>query len=216
VPVGWEYWAALSDVEEPWAARCETRRERLWRWWIAHLDGLRRAAGSGRAWLSLLALLLIPLGQLLFMAYAQFRCGDFFANLTAAHLWGHSLAWPWSEVFHDLIQHPPPTIPWTDNLFVLSWALLILFVGFTIWAFCRLPATYGLYALVLLLPPLTSGYITSLPRYFLPIFPAYILLARWADPHRHLTRYTFIVGMCTTLLAVLVTFFELGMQVSGA
>lgn len=217
LPIAWEYWQAISERYAPLSADARARQGRARRWWASRLAGPARAVQDGRTWLSLASILLIPLAQLGFMIYARLRCGAFWATLTAARLWNHTFTWPWTTVIHDLIQHPPPTTtPWTYNLWALSVALLILFSICIVWAFVRLPAIYALYALAMFLAPLSSGYITSLPRYFLVIFPAFILLARWADPARHLQRYTFLTTCFAVLLALLTTFYELGFQISGA
>lgn len=217
VPVGWAFWQTLRERCEPAPPLSGTWQERLLQWWATRVCEPARAATERDVRHTLPAVLLIPLAQLAFMLYARIQSGEFWANLIAARIWKHRFTWPWQPVIHDLIQHPPPTTtPWTYNLPALSAALLVVFAVCVVWSFVRLPAIYALYGLLMFLAPLSSGYITSLPRYFLVIFPAFICLARWADPEEHLGRYTFLIVTFAVLLALLTTFYELGFQISGA
>jgi hypothetical protein len=185
-------------------------------WWNSRARGTLLAVRHARTWLNLLAVALIPLGQVAFMIYAKIHSGSFFSNLTAIREWNHSLTWPWVPIIHDLIQHPsfPPSVH-TYAPFPVSVTLIMAFGIGTVWSFLRLPAAYSLYALVMFLIPLTSGYVSSIPRYYLVLFPVYILLAQHADPAEHPLWFAFIVAVFTALLAMLTTFFQLGFPIAG-
>jgi hypothetical protein len=51
---------------------------------------------------------------------------------------------------------------------------------FTIWVFRLLPSAFALYTLTVYLVPLCTGYLTSLPRHYLVIFPAGMVTATTA------------------------------------
>jgi hypothetical protein len=218
LPVGWEFWQAISDQYAPMAPAVGAGRwQRTREWWSSRLWGPRLAARSARTWGEALAILLIPLAQVAFMAYAKVETGTFQANLLAIRLWHHKLTWPWQPVLHDMVFHPPGiTTPWVYNPLWQSIALLALFLVFTIWAFRRLPMAYALYTLGMFLVPLCTGYITSLARYYLVIFPAFILLALWCDPEKHLHRYSLVLAGSAAWLTMLTAFFVLGYPSSGA
>jgi hypothetical protein len=217
IPVLWELWQATADAYAPFAPPTyATRRERLYAWWASRTRGTLLALRDLRTWLNLLAVALIPLGQVAFMVYAKIHSGSFLSNLTAIRKWNHSLTWPWTPIIRDLVQHPSmPTSVHTYAPFPMSATLIVAFGICTIWSFIRLPAIYSLYALVMFLIPLTSGYVSSVPRYYLVIFPAYILLAQKADPAAHPLWFALIVALFTALLAMLTTFFQLGFPIAG-
>jgi hypothetical protein len=217
VPVGWELWQDLSERYAPMSALpSDTRRQRIREWWASRLRGPLRAARVPRAWAALLALLLIPLAQVAFMTYAKIRTGTFQANLIAIKTWHHYLSWPWQPVLHDLVYHPASmSDPMVYDPFLQSIVMLSLFTIFTIWAFFRLPTAYALYALAMFLVPLCTGYISSLPRYYLVIFPAFMLLALWSDPEQHPQRFIFLIVASAMSLTMLTAFFALGLPAAG-
>jgi hypothetical protein len=218
LPVAWELWQSIDERYAPAIGVLgDSRMGRARRWWQVRLRAIMLAAREPATWGALLSILLIPLAQVGFMIYAKLRTDSFRANLVAIQSWHHHFTWPWQPVIHDLLLHPPLTTnPWTFAPLWQSIALLLLFLTFTIWAFRRLPATYALYTLTMFLVPLCTGYITSLARYYLVIFPAFMLLALWCDPQRRLQRYTFVVMFSTLWLTMLTAFFVLGYPSSGA
>src|SRR5437879_4442348 len=61
-------------------------------------------------------------------------------------------------------------------------------VSLTIWAFRRLPMIYALYTALMVLLPLSANLLNSIARYYLVVFPAFILLALFSrddKPNRH-------------------------------
>jgi len=58
--------------------------------------------------------------------------------------------------------------------------------------------------------PLSSSRLNSISRYYLPVFPALILLALWSDDPQG-TRHGLIVAGFAALLALLMSFFVLGL-----
>ncbi|NEQ55054.1 MAG: hypothetical protein F6K11_33845 [Leptolyngbya sp. SIO3F4] len=126
--------------------------------------------------LSILFLLLVPLGLLSFSLYNYLTTGDFLYFKTNQAAWGRAM------------MNPLLTLPLAvktglinQNIKLLTEAsfcagalfLLNVFykkIGFTYWLF-------GMYSLVI---PLAAG-IYSMPRFTLPIFPLFILLAKLGE-----------------------------------
>ena len=174
--------------------------------------GRRLAAGlaQGRTWLALPALALIPGGLLLFLAYGKHGTGSWLVSFDVQRArWGRYYENPWT-VLANAIQHPHAASPMDWNFWSLNMAMVAAFLGFVVWAFRRLPSTYGVYTLVMVLLPLSSSRLNSISRYYLPVFPALILLALWSDDPQG-TRHGLIVAGFAALLALLMSFFVLGL-----
>jgi len=74
--------------------------------------------------------------------------------------------------------------PSTEGIAVMAATIFLLIMTVEVWA--RLPRIYGVYMLTVLLFQLTGGDLISMPRFVLPMFPAFIALAQigkreWAD-----------------------------------
>ena len=94
----------------------------------------------------------------------------FLAPIHAQSGWQKTLAAPWATFFYPYGGDPYVT--------AVEQALTILFIALSVWALFKLPSpAYGLYALLLILPPLTSGTLISTSRYYLVVFPAFVVLA---------------------------------------
>jgi hypothetical protein len=118
-------------------------------------------------------LLLIPAALGGFMLYLHFRFGNFMAIRDAQAAWGHGwgrLAWPWEPFvrFIDRIEAPNEFI----NGSFASVALALIALS----AF-KLRWSYTVYAVSSYWLTTAWGSFDSLPRYVLPIFPAFIMLA---------------------------------------
>jgi Gpi18-like mannosyltransferase len=76
------------------------------------------------------------------------------------------------------------SVPSTESVAVMAATLFLLIMTVEVWA--RLPKVYGVYMLTVLLFSLVGGDLISLPRFVVPLFPAFIALAQlgkreWAD-----------------------------------
>ena len=162
------------------------------RWWLAGLAGallaLTRPPGvliaAPLLWLYLgsvgwrparvrpnvLWLLLVPAGLLAYLYYAYTQTGDFLAPVHAQAAWGKSFAMPWTTILS----------PKYGSRFVttVEQVLSVAFLALSVFCLFRLPsAAYGIYALMLVLPPLTTGTLLSTSRYYVVVFPAFVGLA---------------------------------------
>ena len=128
------------------------------------------------------------------------------------------LNWGWGRFFENPLQllfmsltHPERANPMDWNFWILNISIVLLFLGFTVWAFWKLPMIYALFTLVMVLLPLSSSRINSISRYYLIVFPAFILLALWSNDVEQANRRYFIMIFFAMLQAVLMVFFVLGL-----
>lgn len=214
VPVAWEYWQVTSDRYVPLPDKSSyTLTEWVQVWFSSRLRGLLLASRAFRNWLSALSLLLIPCGLFAFMIYARIKTGDFLATFHNEQWgWGRQLSYPWRLLIYSL-RHPILGEPMNWNFWVLNIILAFVFLGFTVWAFRKLPMIYALYTAVMVLLPLSANLLNSLGRLYLVVFPAFILLALWGGDDKRPKRYAFMISSFASLQAVFMIFFVLGLPV---
>ena len=75
-------------------------------------------------------------------------------------------------------------VPSTESIAVMAALIFLLIMTVEVWA--RLPRVYGVYMLTVVLFSLVGGDLISLPRFVVPMFPAFIALAQigkreWID-----------------------------------
>jgi Gpi18-like mannosyltransferase len=75
-------------------------------------------------------------------------------------------------------------VPSTESAVVMAATIFLLIMTVEVWA--RLPRVYGVYMLTVLLFQLVGGDLISMPRFVVPLFPAFIALAQlgrreWVD-----------------------------------
>ena len=119
------------------------------------------------------SLLLIPAGLAALMVYFQQRFGNFMATRDAQAAWGHGwgeLAWPW-QPFVRFLDHAFVTNEIINVTFALAILALIVVTAF------KLRLSYAVYAVLSYWFVTAWGSLDSMPRYVLPIFPAFIALA---------------------------------------
>ncbi len=213
VPVLWEYWQVLSDRYAPLpdGNSGASTREQARHWLSSRLRGPLLAARGLRNWLSLFALALIPAGLLAFMLYAKIQTGDFLATFHNQKWgWGRHFEFPW-QTLSDTLTHPLAANPMEWNFWLLNLLAAAIFLGFTVWAFRKLPLTYAFYTLVMVLLPISTSRLNSVSRYYLVVFPALILLALWSSDEKHPRRKDFLLPLFASLQAVFMIFFVLGL-----
>jgi hypothetical protein len=164
--------------------------------WTAYRRGQLR--GAGRLLSGALALLLIPLGMLIYMAVLLVSLGDPLAFMKAETFWGRHLSVPWRTIpqglesgYHALLYYidgfsagTGPTWPRTAAMafgnFTAAIALIVVAVLILL-SWRRLPLHYWLYGLAVAGFPLmfSTAYrpLLSLPRLVLPAFPLFIAAA---------------------------------------
>ncbi|HXF62153.1 MAG TPA: mannosyltransferase family protein [Caldilineaceae bacterium] len=126
-----------------------------------------RLRGLGR---EVLWLLITPLGLFAHLTHMYLLTGDFLAPMRVQQAFFRGAATPWQTLLHPVNAGILMT--------QLEQALTVLFLVGGVYACFRLPsAAYGLYTLSLVLPPLFTGTLTAVARYYMVAFPVFILLA---------------------------------------
>ncbi|HTK05800.1 MAG TPA: mannosyltransferase family protein [Ktedonobacteraceae bacterium] len=159
----------------------------------------------GQKLLALAPLLLIPLGVACYMYYLGIVWKNPLLFVAAERTgWGRHTTFPWLglvetvtalltgyQLLHNLL----------DLLFTLL-PLLVLAIGWR-----RLPISYSLYALAMLLfalsnPSISTEPLTSAPRYLLTIFPCFLLLGLWC-------KYPLFERLYITLASIFLVLFTI-------
>lgn len=110
---------------------------------------------------------LIPLGTFLFFLYYKIVFGNFFLYFTEEKKWGRGFSF--NQLFHFSGGYPSVT----NSMFDLFFVLFTLITGIII--IHRIRLSYGLYILLSILIPVSSGSLISTGRFSLVLFPIFIL-----------------------------------------
>ena len=140
---------------------------------------LKRKKNSQLSWGKIIQLSIVSVsGILLYMVYLFIQTGSALTFLIAQSNWNRSISWPWDGVLLNLLNIVAAPNIFSQSLSVV-WEFLFFVFGFGIVlrSFRFLPTYYGLYGLISLLLPLTTSSLMSFPRFVLPIFPIFIILA---------------------------------------
>lgn len=190
-----------------------------WQWW--HLPFLNQHPSQpGWQWQQLrlgwLAVGLIPGGIALYAGYLWLHLGHPLLFVHIQTSWGRLLTWPWVGVEHqllDLWRVAPASFFQAHDL--LDLAALIGFLTLIVAGWRRLPLSYSLYALALMLPVLlvpitpTSGFLDPLEssqRFVLEVFPAFMTLGLLVRrPSTHQAIIILFTGMLAVLSLVFIT-----------
>lgn len=167
--------------------------------WAGLWNGLRRD------WVSLLPVLLIPLGILSYMVFLNSQFGDPIGFWTVQKAWQREnlgpLAIIWRALSGLLGQNFLTGEIWWHVIVDLSSLLLALLVMIPVWR--RLGEHYALLIALGMLVPVASS-TQSLSRYVLVLFPVFMMLAWWG--RRPLLDRSLLV-VFATLLGVFTTIF---------
>ena len=118
------------------------------------------------------------LGFILYCFYLYTKTSDPFYFITAEASWQRFITVPgfsfW-ETIKTLVNNGFLNKDYFNAFLELTFSIFGL--GMSLRVFRFLPASYGIYALISILLPIFSSLLTSIPRFILPIFPIFILLA---------------------------------------
>jgi Gpi18-like mannosyltransferase len=121
---------------------------------------------------------LLPLAFLAFCGWLYLRTGDFLATVHTRVAWSRGFAWPWQTLLDPNELYPYIT--------PLEQGLTVLFLVGAVLALWRLPSLgLGLWALLLLAPPLFTHQLTSTSRYDVTVLPVFVVLAQLRRPTLH-------------------------------
>ncbi len=186
------------------------------------LEGLQTRPGSKKIKIkpSIVYTLLVPLGLSIYMYFLWRTTGDPLNFLHAVGVFGDqrsTMLVLLPQVFYRYIFKIIPSINYYYFPMVfttlLEFLMSILFLSLSILSFYKLKLSYSLFLTLGYLIPTFSGSFSSLPRYVLVLFPAYILLAQLIQnkpqPLKILVYSVFLV-----LLIISTTFFVSGYWIS--
>ncbi len=165
--------------------------------------GTQRNFKLGRGSLRALALGLIPMGFLVWVALLYRISGDPWLFLKTQSAWGRSIAAPWNVLanFFD----GPLVLHGTDHsLLDLGFTILFCILIYLAWG--RIRPSYVLYATLHFSVTVCSGLLVSTMRYGLEMFPMFLILAL-AGRRNGFDRWYIIAS--TGLGAVLLAMFAL-------
>lgn len=136
-----------------------------------------------RSDLSLLWLGLIPCGILLYMGMLYAKLGDPMAFMRAQSAWGRSFTMP-----HRTLWAAVTSINWSlplGNFGNTNWAfefsMGIVFLALPLLLLRGFHKALPIFALLLILMPLTTGVVAGMPRYAAVAFPSFFALAKLGE-----------------------------------
>lgn len=150
----------------------------------------RRREGERCLVRGLLAAASAASGTLLYLLTWQVRSGDLLAPLHQQATWQRSFSWPWST----LVQATRIALRYVGQTngpyWLLDWMLVVPVLAVSLLALTRYRWAFSVYLWGGLLLPLTFVFpdrpLMSMPRFVLPLFPAFWaaaeLLERWRVP----------------------------------
>ncbi|MEK7102773.1 MAG: mannosyltransferase family protein [Patescibacteria group bacterium] len=159
----------------------------------------------------ILSFTLIPIGLVLFMLYLQGSFGDPYLFLKGQESWqrNHELSQAGiTHAFDTYIQgfktaaNPLDAAPLATRYIDLVFT--ILFVASVIIAWFVIPNPYALFATLLLIIPLLSGRLESMPRYMLVAFPLFFVYGKLS---KHPAVFSALAIVFTLFLSLFVTMF---------
>lgn len=165
-------------------------------------------------------LLLIPLGILAYMYHLQTQWGNPFAFITTLPGFGeHRSATPiiLPQVFFRYFVRILPNLNYSYFPIVfttyLEFLVALTFVLLSVISFFKLRLSYAIYLATTFVIPTLSGSFSSLPRYVLVSFPAFILLAIWFSRAPKALRFLLIL-LTITILGIATAFFSRGLWIA--
>jgi hypothetical protein len=148
----------------------------------------RRAEGRGPAWPGLLSAAASAGGTWLYLGWWQLEAGDWLSPVTTQARWDRVFSWPWATLWEGT------RIAWryvgdvNGGYWLADWVIVLPVLAVSVYALVRQRPSYGIYLWGGLLIPLTFVFegrpLMSMPRFVLPLFPAFWAAAVLADRFR--------------------------------
>lgn len=117
-----------------------------------------------------------PLGFLVYSVFLFQQTGDPFYFITAENHWQRTLAIPGVGFWETLRSVAGGGAAVNFNI-LIDLLFAVFGLGFVIRSFRFLPASYAMYGLLSVALPLFTPTLSSMPRFLLPVFPIFILMA---------------------------------------
>jgi hypothetical protein len=152
----------------------------------------QRAEGRGSVLPGLGAAVAVGLGTLAYLAYWWAKVGDWLAPVDQQANWQRTFSWPWATLVdgtRDAFRYLGTT---NGGYWLIDWLIVVPVVGASVFALLRYRPSYSVYLLGGLVIPLSFVFadrpLMSMPRFVLPLFPAFWALAelteRWRIPEK--------------------------------
>lgn len=122
-------------------------------------------------------ILLAPAGLVIYSWYLFNQTGDPFYFTVAQSHWQRILTPPLVSFWETLKSLVTPSFITQNFNAFLDLIFAIFGLGMVLRAFRFLPPSYSVYGLISILLPLFTPSLSSMPRFLLPIFPIFILIA---------------------------------------
>lgn len=167
-----------------------------------------------------LSILLIPLGILLYMYYLYTRYNDPLLFIRLLPTFGEQrsstpilLPQVFYRYFFKIIPHI--NYSYFPNVYVTFMELIvsIIFLGLSIVSIWKLNIGYWIYLVLGYLLSSISGSFSSLPRYVIVLFPAFIIISLWLDKLPRIWK-SMILGILFVLLIISQALFFRGYWIS--
>jgi Mannosyltransferase (PIG-V) len=210
----------LLAVTSYWAARRE-------RWWLAALAGALAAAtrpvgivlapalaaeaiqrsreSASSPWPGLAAAAAVPLGLLSYLGYWWHRSGDLLAPIHQQASWERTPTWPWTTIVRGTEYAFRYLGGANGGYWMIDWIIVVPVLVVSMYALFRFRISAWIYLWGGLLIPLTFVFpdrpLMSVPRFVLPLFPAFWALAEVTERYR-IPRWA-VVGAEAAVLGLL-------------
>ena len=152
----------------------------------------QRREGRGSVLPGLVAAVAVGLGTLAYLAYWWAKVGDWLAPIDQQANWQRTFSSPWATVVdgtRDAFRYLGNA---NGGYWLIDWLIVVPVVGASVFALLRYRPSYSVYLWGGLLIPLSFVFadrpLMSMPRFVLPLFPAFWALAelteRWRIPEK--------------------------------
>ena len=149
------------------------------------------------------------LGTAAYLAYWQVRAGDWLAPLQRQATWQRRFQPPWETIGDATWRALVFVGERYGGYYLLDWLLVVPFVAASVFVVMRYRPAYAVYVVGGLLIPLSYVFeprpLMSMPRFVLPLFPAYWAIAEVLARLRVPRAAT--IGVCAALLGALTLLF---------
>jgi Mannosyltransferase (PIG-V) len=137
----------------------------------------QRAERGARVWPAAAAATATVLGLVAYLAYWAVRAGDWFAPITRQADWERTPSFPLLTLWNGTVDAFRYLDEPNGGYWLIDWLIVIPMLVASVYAAMRLRPSYGVYLWGGLLLPLTFAFdgrpLMSMPRFLLPLFPAF-------------------------------------------
>jgi hypothetical protein len=187
---------AATSREWPPSASGATSPARQWTPSVSGAHSPRRewserlfAVGPQVLWLGL-----IPLAMLGWMAYMWLKVGDPLAMIHAQALWHRTLMPPW-ETFQNFFSGKIDWFTFKSNHSGLDLAFTLFYGALVALSWRLKRKSLPLFATLLYMPMVCTNLLSSVPRFGLELFPAFIVLGQLTAQPRRLVAYCTVASI---------------------